>query len=231
MKKINWFLFSAIVILIAAGWFTYQKVTDETYEGMSIIPEQHKDIPLFKGLKPTRHEYVMEGNHWKEIYDFYKKEMPKNGWKIDLEQSSPNEDVPSSMITWRKKGIDWELSISVSYFKLNNQTEVIFDKNPILHSTEWIGQIPNAICIYKSTSDENCSEIQDPSQITELVRIINGAIDWNGKVQPREKTTVIRVGDIKIKVLYEGDKEIYLQSEKGTKIMKPESEFFKLMNL
>ncbi|WP_423800971.1 hypothetical protein [Neobacillus sp. SAB-20_R2A] len=231
MKKIKWILFSAIAILIAAGWFTYQKVTDETYEGMSIIPEQHKDITLFKGLEPRRNDYVMDGNHWREIYDYYKKQLPKHGWKVEYEQSSPNDDVPGFMSTWRKKGLDWELSISGGYYKTDNQTEVIFDKIPILHSTTWIDQIPNTICIYKNTSDENGSEIKDPSQINELVRIINGAIDWNGEVQPREKSTVIRAGDIEVKVLYEGDKEIYLQSEKGTKIMKPESEFFKLMNL
>ncbi|MFD2806102.1 hypothetical protein ACFSYB_14770 [Litchfieldia salsa] len=35
-----------------AGLFVYQEVTDETYKGMSIIPEQHEDIPVFSGLEP-----------------------------------------------------------------------------------------------------------------------------------------------------------------------------------
>ncbi|MBO1511007.1 hypothetical protein [Metabacillus bambusae] len=233
MNKTNWLICGTIAILIVIGWFTFQKVTDDTYEGMSIIPEQHKDIPLFEGLKPTEHKYVMEGNHWNDIYDFYSKELPKYGWKVEYEQSSSNEnkEVAGFMSRWRKKGLDWELSISASYFKMNNRTEVIFDKTPIYHSTTWIDNVPASICIYQSSSNEGCSEINDKIQLEGIVNFINEAIDWDEEVSPREKTSVIDFGDIEIKVLYENDKEIYFQSEKGTKIMKPESDFFKLTNL
>lgn len=234
MTKIKWLIICiTIILLMAVGWFTFQKVTDDTYEGMSIIPEQHKDIPLYKGLKPTRHEYVMKGNHWKDIYDFYSKELPKYGWYVEYEQSSSNEnnDAAGFMSRWRKKGLDWELSIGGSYFKMNNQTEVIFDKTPIYHATTWFDKMPTNICIYQSPSDDSCSEINDKAQIEAIIRLINDAMDWDEQVFPREKTSVIDTGDLEIKVLYENEKEIYLQSEKGTKIMKPEPEFFKLTKL
>ncbi|CAH0295068.1 MULTISPECIES: hypothetical protein [Bacillaceae] len=44
MNKKNFLLIGSLVFLIFLGWFAYQKATDDTYEGMSIIPEQHKDI-------------------------------------------------------------------------------------------------------------------------------------------------------------------------------------------
>ncbi|GHH98858.1 hypothetical protein [Neobacillus kokaensis] len=231
MKRIKGLVYSTIVILIVVGWFTIQKITDDTYEGMSIIPEQTKDVPLFKGLKPTEHKYVMEGNHWKDIYNFYSMELPKYGWKLDYEQKSSNEDVNGFISGWRKNGLEWELYISADYFKMTNRTEVIFDKTSIGHATTWIYKVPTSICIYQSSSEERCSVIKDRTKIKGIVRFINDAIDWDKEVFPREKTSIIDTGDIQINVLHEDEKEIYLQSEKGTKIAKPEQEFFKLLNL
>ncbi|MDC3413246.1 hypothetical protein NC797_14425 [Aquibacillus sp. 3ASR75-11] len=70
MNKKSLLLYVCITILITMGWLSYQKATDDTYEGMSIIPEQHKDIPLYKGLKPTQNEYVIRGNHWEKFMIF-----------------------------------------------------------------------------------------------------------------------------------------------------------------
>ncbi len=39
-----------MILLVDGGWFGYQEMNDHPYEGMSIIPEQHDNIPLFKGL-------------------------------------------------------------------------------------------------------------------------------------------------------------------------------------
>ncbi|MGJ9386190.1 hypothetical protein [Salipaludibacillus sp. CF4.18] len=233
MKKINWLIYGTITIVIIAGWFTYQKVTDDTYEGMSIIPEQHEDIPLFEGLRPTEHEYFLGGNHWNEIYDFYLKQLPKYGWEVSYKQSSSDENSDAMGFTsrWRKKGIEWELSIYGSYFKMNNQTEVIFDKTPIYNSTTWIDGVPTSICIHQSSSNDSCTEINDKTQIEGIVRFINEAIDWEEKVLPRKETSVIDIGDKEIKVMYEGDKEIYFLTEKGIKLMKPDPDFFKLTNL
>ncbi len=114
---------------------------------------------------------------------------------------------------------------------MNNQTKVIFDKYPIYNSTIWVDSIPSSICIYQTISDDKCYKIQDKSQIEEIVHFINDANDWDKEVLPREKTSVISIGDLEVKVLYESDKEIYFQSEKGTKIMKPEPDFFKLTTI
>lgn len=236
MKKINWLIFGFIVVLIAFGWFVYQKITDDTYEGMSIIPEQHEDIPLFQGLEPTDRRYVMDGNRWMDIYDFYLKELPKHGWNIEYEDSALNDNDPENdwggfYSRWRKEGFDGELSVSAHYNQFEEQTEVTFDRNPIYKSTTWINNVPESICIYQSSTDEKCSEIKDKIKIEKIVGFINDAIDWNEEALPREKTSVIDFGDMKIKVHYEKEKEIYFQSEKGTKLMKPEPEFFKLTNL
>lgn len=56
-------------------------------------------------------------------------------------------------------------------------------------------------------------------------------MDWNKEVESRKNTLVIEYADIKINVLYEGDKGMYLQSEKGIKLMKPEQEFLDLLIL
>jgi len=236
MKKINWLIFVVILVLITVGWFVYQKITDDTYQGMSIIPEKHEDIPLFEGLEPTEHEYVIEGNRWIDIYEFYLKELPKLGWNIEYEGSALNDNDPDNDWSgfhsgWRKEGFDGELGISAHYNQYEEQTEVSFDKTPIYNSTTWISNVPESICIYQSLNDEKCSEIKDKIKIQQIVSFINDAIDWKEEVSPREKSSVIDFGDMNIKVLYENEKEIYFQSEKGTKLMKPESDFFKLTNL
>ncbi|WP_141994785.1 hypothetical protein [Bacillus sp. B4EP4a] len=121
--------------------------------------------------------------------------------------------------------------VSNDYNQFEEQTEVILDKNPIYNSTTWINNIPESICIYQSSTDENCSEIKDKNKIENIVGFINEAIDWNVEVLLREKISVIDFGDMKIKVLYENEKEIYFQSDKGTKLMKSEPDFIKLTNL
>lgn len=225
------------MILIAMGWLTYQKVIDDTYEGMSIIPEQHKDIPLFKGLKPTDHEYVIKGNHWKDIYDFYMSKLPSLGWKVEYVQSALDDndyknDWSGFYSRWRKEGFDGELWILASYNQFDEETEVIFDKTPIYKSTYWIEELPNNICIYENLNAEKCFEIADKSKVEKIKALINKAIDLDKEELPnREKISVIDFGKMEVKVYYGNDKEIYFQSEKGIKIMKPEPEFFELTNL
>ncbi|WLD91725.1 hypothetical protein [Alkalihalobacillus sp. AL-G] len=236
MSKKSLLLYSCITLLVAMGWFAYQKATDNTYEGMSIIPEEHEDIPLFEGLEPTEHEYVIDGDYWLDIYDFYSKELPKLGWNVEYEGSALNDKDPENdwsgfYSRWRKEGFNGELTVSAHYNQFEEQTEVKFDKTPIHNTTIWINYTPESICIYESQMDEKCSKVTDQIKIEEIVNFINGAIDWNEEVLPREKTSMIDFGDIKIKVLYENEEEIYFQSKKGTKLMKPDPDFFKLTNL
>jgi hypothetical protein len=223
-----------LLLLFIISWFSYQKITDDTYKGMSIIPEEHKDIPLFKGLEPTEHQYIMKGNHWEEIYHFYKNELPGLGWQMDyiksaLDDNEAENDWGGFMSRWRKDDFDGELWISSHYNQNEDQTEVMFDKTEILQSTSWIENVPDSICIYQSPTSQNCTEINDKSKIEQITRFINEAMDWNKEVDSRNETLIIDFADIKINVLYEGGKEIFLQSEKGTKLMKPEQEFLELL--
>jgi len=238
VRKKSLLLYGCIAILIAVGWFAYQKVTDDTYEGMSIIPEQHKDIPLFEGLKPTSHQYVIKGNHWKDIYEFYMRKLPSLGWKVEHEQSALDDndtenDWSGFYSRWRKEGFDGELWISADYNQFDEKTEVIFDKIPIYKASSWIDEeLPNNICIYKTLNDEKCYEINDKSKVEEIKKLINKAIDFEKEEFPnQEKISVIDFGNIEVTIHYGNDKEIYFKSEKGIKIMKPEPEFFELTNL
>ena len=226
-----------VALLISMSWVAYHNITDDTYEGMSIIPEQHKDIPLFKGLKPTRSQYVIKGNHWEDIYDFYMSKLPSLGWKVEhvksaLDDTDIENDWSGFYSRWRKEGFDGELWISSNYNHFEEETEVIFDKTPIYESTSWIEELPSNICIYETLNQEDCVVIDDKTKIKGIKTLINKAINWDDeKLSNREKISVIDFGNIEIKVYYGNDKEIYFQSNKGTKIMKPDPEFFELTNL
>lgn len=237
MKKIHWLIFTGILILVISGLFLYQKVTDDTYKGMTIIPEDHEDIPLFKGLEPREHDYVIGGDHWVDVYDFYLKELPEQGWALEfegsaLDDSEPDNDWGGFHSGWRKNGFDGELYISAYYNQHDDQTEVMFDKTRIYNSTTWIDTIPESICIYQSLSDEDCFEINDQTKIKQIAAFINeDAFDWKEEVVTRQNTGVIDFGNLKIKVLYGDEIDLYFQSEKGTKMMKADPGFFELTNL
>lgn len=237
MKKLKWLVFGFVVVLVVVSWFAYQKKTDDTYQGMSIIPEQHKDIPLYKGLNPTNSRYIIKGNYWKEIYAFYLHELPRLNWKIEYKDSTLNDNDAGNdwaggfNSRWIKEGFDGELWIWSHYNQLEDQTEVVFDKHSIYNSTTWIHNVPSSICIYESENENKCVEINDNTKLEGVVGLINNAIDWKEERLPRSRTSFIDFGSIRVKVYYESDKEIYFVSEKGTKLMKPEREFFELTNL
>ncbi|WP_199621979.1 hypothetical protein [Paenibacillus alkalitolerans] len=117
------------------------------------------------------------------------------------------------------------------YDELDDQTVVVFDKQRVFTSTTWIRNVPSTICIYLREGDGNCDEINDKAKITAIADLINNAIDWEEGTSPRERTSIVDFGTISVRVLYESDKEIYFVSEQGTKLMKPEREFFELTNL
>ncbi|WNF23523.1 hypothetical protein [Mesobacillus jeotgali] len=236
MKKIHWLILVGVLVLIVMGLFLYQKATDDTYKGMTIIPEDHEDIPLFEGLEPREHNYVIGGDHWTEIYDFYLKELPKHGWNLEFEGSAlddgePDNDWGGFHSGWRKNGFDGELYISSYYNQHEDQTEVKFDKTPRYSSTTWIQNIPESICVYQSLKDEACTKINDPTKIQQIAAFINDGIDWEEEVPHRENSGAIDFGDIKITVLYGNEIDLYFQSEKGTKMMKADPDFFELTNL
>lgn len=116
MKKVYWPSALAAVCIVAA-WLVFRQDPENPYEGMSIIPEQHHDIPLFEGLKLDNPRYVMKGNHWVDVYDFYHHQLPENGWKMVyqhsalLDDDAQNDETGGFQSRWRKEGFEDELWI------------------------------------------------------------------------------------------------------------------------
>lgn len=235
MKNKKWLLYLILLFLMILCWFFYQKLIDRTYEGMTIIPEEHDDIPLYDGLEPTMSEYKMKGNYWVDIYNFYLDELPKLGWEVSelgsaLDDQDSENDWSGFYSTWRKEGFEGELSISSHFNQGEDYTEVTFDTYPIYHSSVWIEETPKSTCVYVDSGKESCHMIQDTEVIQSLVDFINHGIDWEGKsTEPRAHKKTYQFDDVKVEILYEGEKEIYLKSDKGIKVMKPESEFLKII--
>lgn len=123
MKR--FWLYTCLVVFVL-GIIGYQKLTDETYDGMSVIPEKRKDIGLYKGLEPRRTDYVIDGEHWKDIYSFYVKSLPKQGWKLEFQDTKKGKTSSSAYARWTKKG-EGVLNITTNYIPLEKHTEVMFD--------------------------------------------------------------------------------------------------------
>lgn len=232
-KRILWIGF--IIFILFGAWFTYQKVTDDAYVGMTIIPENEKDIPLYEGLKPDRNYYYIKGNHSKEIYEFYLEKLSENGWIVEYSDGDDKErgnDWNDISFSWLKEGFDGELNMNIGYDKDSKETYVMFDKWDIDELDTWIDESPSKICIYKNADDENCSEITDTSKLKEITSLINHSLDsYKEEIPQREKTSVMNLEKFNIQVHYGNDEDIYFQSEKDLKMMKAKPEFFKLTNL
>jgi hypothetical protein len=234
LSRVSWILIGLLGTFFILIIFIYQNYTDDTYKGMSIIIENEKDIPLYKGLQPTDHTYVIDGDQWEEIYHFYITKLLDFGWKVEYVQSALSDNDTSNdwsgfRSTWRKKGFDGELSIFGYYNKYDDQTEIIFDKTPIYNPTTWIEHIPESVCIYDNKKE--CIEVYDPLKIQIIVDLINSAPDYDGKIIHRKQYRELIIGELRVKVLFEADKEVYLQSTEGTKVMKPDPEFLNLLKI
>jgi hypothetical protein len=226
INKVNVLIAVLIFALAVFGWFAYQKATDETYEGMSIIPEKHEDIPLYKGLEPRRTDYVIEGNQWRDIYTFYLENLPRYGWKVEYKQSAA--DWSGFMSRWTKPGFDGALSVSAHYNKFEEQTEVIFDKRGLYKSTAWIENAPESVRVCKQSKND-CFIIKENKKIKSIVRFVNRAPDAKKRF-PEKHSMFIEFDHFVVKVHHKKEKEIYLKSEKGIKVMKPDPGFLRLIH-
>ncbi|MGM7700697.1 hypothetical protein ACSVDE_03165 [Pseudalkalibacillus sp. Hm43] len=203
---------------------------------MSIIPEEHDDIPLYEGLRVDEQRYTVKGDQWQEVYDFYMKELPANGWKLQHKGSSLDDDDPENdwggfYSTWVKEGYNWELDVRSMYDQSDKKTEVVFDKHDIHTATVWIDEAPETMCVYEKASDDTCRTIEDRETIQKVVDLINSSLDWNQTTEPHSKNSKLQIGNLGIEVLYKEDEMVYFKSEKGTKAMKPELEFFEYTGL
>jgi hypothetical protein len=228
-------LIFVLILVTAGGYYSYQQSKKENYAGMSIIPERTDDVPLYKGLKPDGSPaYLIEGDHLKEILAYYEKVLPNYGWTAEYIHSTQDiqQDDSGFMSIWRKPGQTWELSIDGDYFKNENQTAVVFDKMDILTFSKWIDEIPEEICINEQPDrSDDCFKMTDKHSIRQIVELVNGAPDWQKDKTPYKGISTIDFGNINVEVHYDLEKGIYFISEKGTKWMKPEKEFFELTKI
>ncbi|QDP41101.1 hypothetical protein [Radiobacillus deserti] len=74
-----------------------------------------------------------------------------------------------------------------------------------------------------------CGTIEDPLKIKKIVSFINNAMDWTDDIEPHKNRMWMKIGSLNMEVLFEAEKEIYLRSDEGIKMMKPDPEFLKLI--
>ncbi|AQQ52601.1 hypothetical protein [Planococcus lenghuensis] len=223
-----------VIVSIAAAWLGYSRLTDDTYEGMSIIPEEHEDIPLYEGLEPQEHQYTLQGNEWQEVRGFYLDTFPGLGWRLVHEESALDDpdvsnDSSGFMTRWRKDGFDGELWISGGYNQFDDKTEIIFDQTQIRTQSVWLEEAPDSICIYQTEEDDHCSRTEDPDIIRVLTDFVNAGNDWEDAADLSEELAVIDFGTLEVKVAQPEGGDVFLQSTEGVKTMKPEPEFLKLL--
>ncbi|MGA4720875.1 hypothetical protein [Fictibacillus nanhaiensis] len=127
-RMLLFFVFILLMVLSAALYkFVLEK---DRYSSVSIVPEHRNDLPLYKGLEFQDHHYLIKGNHWYEIYTFYRDTLPHHGWKPVYKQASI-EDWGGFMLRFQKG--DKELHIDGGWNPNVNETETTFDLNPVQH--------------------------------------------------------------------------------------------------
>ena len=100
------------------------------YTGQTVVPEKRDDLPLYEGLEFQEHEYMLKGNHWYAVYEFYKEKLPENGWKL-IHKHASLEASGGFIMSWEKD--DKELWINGGCNTNEKETEIIFYINPSLY--------------------------------------------------------------------------------------------------
>ncbi|WP_226641898.1 hypothetical protein [Mesobacillus subterraneus] len=232
LGKWAWLILCIVLIVFLIGYL--QQKQQEKYKGLELIPEQTEDIPLYTGLKPESPVYKIKGDYWADIMHFYEKELPKKGWSEVMIQASQNsdEDGAGFISNWEKKGTSWVLSISGGYFQASDQTEVIFEKRKPLKSIKWVETDVTEVCVNEQPDrTDDCFSLTDQQVIKRIIELINSAPEAENQQIYYNEKSVIDFRTFKITVYYDLEKGIYLVSERGTKWMKPEREFFQLTRI
>ncbi|WP_416730794.1 hypothetical protein [Fictibacillus sp. JL2B1089] len=101
----------AFILLMVSSAAVYKFVLEkDRYSSVSIVPEHRKDLPLYEGLEFQDHHYVIKGNHWYEIYKFYRDTLPHHGWK-PVHKRASIEEWGGFMLQFKKN--DKELILMV----------------------------------------------------------------------------------------------------------------------
>ncbi|WP_079509188.1 hypothetical protein [Mesobacillus jeotgali] len=230
--RIALIILCVLLIVIIINYF--QQIQEEKYEGLEIIPEHTEDIPVYIGLEAESPVYKIKGDHWADIMRFYNLELPDNGWSLNMQQSSPDssEDGAGFISSWEKEGKDWILTIRGAYYKNTDQTEVTYDRTEPLKAAPWIETEVSEICINEQPDrSQDCFMMTDKNTIDRITEMINSATEADNQQIDYKEKSAIQFNTMKITVYYDLEKGIYFLSEKGTKWMKPEKEFFELTRI
>jgi hypothetical protein len=223
MKK-AYLLWIALIILVVIGFIVYQKIKDDPYEGMSVIPEQRKDIGLYKKLELKDGHYVVKKNHLKEIHKFYLKNLQKSGWELEYDEVFKS----GFMSRWTKPN-QGKLNISGGYSHNDNQTEVRFDLYFPPAATKWFSINPSKVEVMNANKVTK-KIIKNKKQINQLINFIDKDAYDTKEQSLGDFFRYLKIDNLEIKIYYKKNNPIYFVSEKGTKMMKPEKEIIDLLH-
>jgi hypothetical protein len=220
MKKV-WLLLILTAFFLLSGFSVYSHYyKKDRYWGQTVVPERRDDLPLYRGLTFDEYAYVVKGNHSYSIYEFYKNKLPQYGWKL-VNKNVSLESNGGFMMDWEKN--DKNLSVNGSWNRFENQTEIMFDLNPVLHNTVWIKSIPDEICVYPDSKASSCTKITDKSKIEQLTAWVNDAAFDKEDAPLQKEFGIIDTGALRIEVHYDPSLPSFtLVSKLGRKQMKPE---------
>ncbi|KZE68828.1 hypothetical protein AWM68_00695 [Fictibacillus phosphorivorans] len=220
MKKIL-IMACVCIAFFVSGVSVYSYMNEKNrYAAVTVVPEQRDDLPLYKGLEFQEHNYLMKGNHWYDVYVFYKKQMPLHGWKLVHKQASI-EGSGGFITSWEKDHS--ELFIDGGWNPHENTTEVKFDLRPIIRSTSWIESIPSSICVYASKEAETCSTLSDQKKIEQFVNWVNDEAMDKEDAPLQKDYGIVVVNGKKIEIHYDPELPSFtLKSADGRKQLKPE---------
>lgn len=204
-------------------YFSIYEKYPNAHEGMSVIPENTDDIPLYKGLTPRDSDYVINGNKTKDIFDYYELNLEKNGWKTI--SSKYHEQYQGFEQDWEKEGE--VLHLLSQYQEAEDETTVLFDKrnapNELISSYQ-------KVCMIKNEQEECLSE----ADASLLVEQINLGAKIGALPASTQKISEILIKPMNLKVnfysrLEDGNKYYYAVSKDGVLEMKPDEDLNRIL--
>jgi hypothetical protein len=234
MKKEKILIIFTVLLLSVISVFIYFlkfHTPSDAYEGMSVIVEKTKDIPFYEGLRPKDAEYYIKGDKTKELFDYYSKNLPKNGWNEI--NSTFNSKYLGFTQDWEKEG---QILHLVSQFnKDNNRTYILFDKREapksIVFDFEELCLLnndnTNKTCLNKKSSQlvESFIEQLNNSTSTELPK------DLTKKASFRIEPQNVIIDIFKDNTTGQNNEIYYAEVNGEVRELKPESELIELINL
>lgn len=109
---------------------------------------------------------------------------------------------------------------------------MVFEKREALKAMKWIEKDGSEICINEQPDkSDDCFALTDMKAIERISEFINSAPAAEKQQIYYVDKSVIEFQALKITVYYDLEMGIYFVSDRGTKWMKPEREFFELTRI